>query len=124
MSDVRVAKHLFPFADPSYVLTPGHLTDDQVQRMHDVDAQAAAQSQIEDSQDFLAYSNIVASNNIPPPPPRPFTRARAAEQPAVVQGSAASAPLQGLIPTQVVEEQQPVAQHPSSSVTMGRQRQS
>lgn len=51
-------------------------------------------------------------------------RARTAEQPAVVKGSAASAPLQGLIPAQVVEEQQQVAQHPSLSVTMGRQRQS
>lgn len=60
MSNVCIAKNLFPFADPSCVLTPGHLTDDQVQCMHDVDAQAAAKSQIKDSQDFLGLLNIVA----------------------------------------------------------------
>ena len=30
MSDVQFAKHLFPLADTTCILTPGHLTDDQV----------------------------------------------------------------------------------------------
>lgn len=45
VSDPTFHKQDFPFLDPTILVNPGHLTDDQVVAMHQQDAEFAAQSQ-------------------------------------------------------------------------------